>query len=177
MKKMKQNDIIIFKTDDEKIKISSVWNSLLYKYKKYHIVDDKNGEMVVTITDDQGYEIEVTSSIKDINQAYRYKQKYQGVIQEEVEFKWISEGLTKRIEMSFSGRATKGEYQISLDQQMMRIQYRIDNQVTEEGELDVEIIESEQGNFYGITVRVNGQPPFAYGNVERPRGNPRNPRK
>ncbi len=143
-------------------------------YQFMATADDQKGEMTVIITNREGAEIEVTSSIKDSDQTFRYKQKFQGEIQEEVEFKWIREGLDKRIDMAFSGRATRGNYQIRLEQNMMRIEYRIENQTTEEGELDVEIIESPEGNFYGITVRVNGRPEFSYGNVNRGRGNRRN---
>jgi hypothetical protein len=149
-------------------------NDVAYQFMA--TADDKEGEITVIITDDQGYEVEVTTSINALDQTYLYKQKYQGQLQEEVEFKWIHEGSIKRVEMNFSGRTTKGNYQISLEQYMMRIQYRIDNDTTEEGELDVELIESEEGNFYGITVRVNGRPEFTYGNVARRRGNPGNGR-
>ncbi|MBN2268561.1 MAG: hypothetical protein V3569_03130 [Acholeplasmataceae bacterium] len=133
--------------------------------------DDNKGEMTVMISDREGVEIEVTSSIKDSDQAFLYRQKFQGEIKEEVEFKWIREGLDKRIDMAFSGRTTRGNYQIRLEQNMMRIEYRIENDTTEEGELDVEIIENEEGNYYGITVRVAGRPAFTYGNVERGRPN------
>ena len=142
----------------------------------YAVANDRSGDIKVTIKDQNGYEIEVNSSIKASEQVYRYQQKFQGSLEEEVEFKWINEGLSKRIEMAFSGRNTKGNYQIHLEQHMMRIQYRIDNQTSEEGELDVEIIQNQEGNFYGITVRVNGRPEFTYGNVRRPRGNPGNGR-
>lgn len=178
---------------DEVMDYEIYFNESVNKYKRTFILDgiiiaheisygfnavanDRKGSITVTIKDDEGYEIEVTSFIKDYEQTYNYQQKYQGEIQEEVEFKWIREGSGKRIEMAFSGRSTNGNYQIRLEQHMMKIQYKIDNKTSEEGELDVEVIESEEGNFYGITVRVNGRKEFTYGNVARRRGNPGNGR-
>lgn len=138
-------------------------------------VYDKKGEITVIIKDDEGYEIELMTSIRDSEKSYKFKEKYQGEIKEEVTFKWMNEGLNKEINMEFSGRAIRGNYQFRYEQAMMRVNYQINNQTSEQGEMDIEVIQNEQGNFYGITIRVTGRPEISYGNVQRGRGRPDNP--
>ena len=160
-------------------KTFSLEGNIVAQDKSYEFVanaNDRIGKITVTIKDDQGYEVELTSSIKDLDQPYIYRQRYQGELEEEVEFKWHHQGSNRSIEMAFSGRKIKGNYDIKLEDKMMRIQYRINQDTLEEGEIDVEVIKNEQGNFYGITIRVNGRPEFTKDNIPRHRGNPANGR-